>query len=342
MLDIGLLQKFFRNECSEEEVKEVISWFNDPEKRELALTSIELNWYRFEDQEIDKQKAIADIKQKINARLSSQQPSRIRTIRNMPVFWKVAAVVALLIGASYLWRQQIHTQPQTISSNALSESYIVKANPKGRKLKMLLSDGSTVYLNSESKISFRENFGDTTRQVYLEGEAYFQVAKNVEVPFVVYTRNLTITALGTSFNVKTYSEDTQAYVALETGKALVKRITLIDSMASSVILNPGQTVSYDKLKERLSPVREFDYNEQLAWKEGVLYFNEDSFSEVTKKLERWYGVEIVILNQDKAHDWYYSGTFKDVSLENVLTGISYTKSFEYEINNGTIYIKFNS
>lgn len=341
-MDIELLKKFYRNECSEEELKQVLSWFADPGKKESTLSSIELHWYKFEVEEVDKQKALSNIKEKINSRLGSEdaakKPKALQS--RMRTGWKWAAAVLIAITASYfLWRSV--DAPFNMDQEALSVNYVVKKSLKGQKLRVGLKDGSVVTLNSGSKISYRENnFTDSVRLVYLEGEAYFDVAKNASAPFIVSTRNLSITALGTAFNVKTYPEDDMTFVALEHGKVLVKKNPGSGGSAEPVYLDPGEIAAFDKARKELSHQGRFDPNEQWGWKEGILYFNEDNFLMVITKLERWYGVDIVVLNQDTAEGWNYSARYDNVSLNNVLKGISYTKSFDYEINDTTVYIRF--
>jgi transmembrane sensor len=152
---------------------------------------------------------------------------------------------------------------------------------------------------------------------------------------------LTITALGTSFNVRTYAEESKIYVALEEGKVSVEKNAPADDDVM-VFLDPGEIVAYDIRSEKISPKNKLVFEEHFGWKNGLLLFNEDNLSEVIKKLERWYGVEFVILNQDRSAGWRYKGRFNNESLTNVLRGLSDTKSFDYEIQEKTVYIRFNS
>jgi transmembrane sensor len=336
--DIDLLKKFYRGDCTEEEANKVLKWVLDPSQRASVTSAIELYWYKFEAEETDKEKAVSSIKEKINARIIPNLEKKKRVfMTNKLSLWKSAAVVSLVFTVLYLlWFLNFFTYSP---DHAISVDYTVKAAPYGQKLHTQLSDGSKVVLNSGSKISFSENkFIDSVRFVYLEGEAYFQIAKNDTVPFVVSTRNLTITALGTSFNVRTYTEDNKEYIAMETGKVSVKRNG--PSVDEEIYLEPGEIVSFDKTTETLSSKVKFVLEEQLGWKDGLLSFNKENLSEVVKKLERWYGVHIVLLNNDRSIGWSYSGRFNNVALINVLQGISYTKSFDFEIRQDTVYIKF--
>ena len=211
---------------------------------------------------------------------------------------------------------------------------VTKANPSGVKSTISLPDGSTVVLNAESKISFQSGFNDSIRLVALVGEAYFQVAKDLNRPFVVQSGNVRTEVLGTEFNVKAYADENKIDVALNSGKVLV-------SVGSSLVkqsyyLNPGQRIRVSKDNDQVERTN-FDRKKVLAWKDGVIYFDKTSLKEVTTTLGRWYGVQFEILHWN-GKPWHYTGEFKNEYLDIILQSMSYSKHFKYEIDKEKVII----
>ncbi|HSI74508.1 MAG TPA: FecR domain-containing protein [Lunatimonas sp.] len=211
--------------------------------------------------------------------------------------------------------------------------WITKFNPKGQKSKIHLPDGSTVIINAESEIKFRSDFGETNRQVYLKGESFFEVAPDSLLPFQVFSGTLITTALGTSFNINSYdSENIQ--VQLATGKVEV----MSDSQEFvPIFLKPGEelrVIGNQNLKKR-----KFNPKKAFLWKSGILLFDNVSLSEFKMILERWYGVDISLINPP-SKKLEISGEFKDIYLTNVLETIGYAYGFDYKIDQKTVKLVF--
>lgn len=194
-----------------------------------------------------------------------------------------AAVIAMIIASIWVF--------QSVTKNELENKLatITKVTGKGQKLTVHLRDGSTVKMNSGSSIKYNDYFTDSSRVVYLTGEAFFEVAKDSNRPFKVITENSITTALGTSFNVKSQKLDNSIAVSLLSGKVSVEN--LIDSNIEKVIIEPGQQAIINGRQPIL--IKPFDLD-VLSWKEGVLVFKKDSHLEVFEKLESWYGVKFQI------------------------------------------------
>lgn len=238
---------------------------------------------------------------------------------------KIAATFLIILAFGYLIIRNIENAPPEDTSVAIIE----KINPAGQKSKTFLPDGSEVWLNAESKLSYPEMFSDSIREVLLEGEAFFSVVKNPEKPFVVRTGNISTTVLGTSFNIHAYTNEPSTYVALQSGKVKVD----IKSAQGNreMFLEPGEGISYNR-SSHLTVKEEFDEDILLGWKDGIINFEDANVDQVFSTLSRWYGVEFEIKNK-KNESWTYEGTYKDETLENVLKGISFTKSFSYDFVN---------
>ncbi|MDW7693153.1 FecR domain-containing protein [Flammeovirgaceae bacterium SG7u.111] len=193
--------------------------------------------------------------------------------------------------------------------------WITKRTLYGEKLSLKLKDGTLVKLNSESSLRFPQEFADT-REVYLEGEAFFEVKRNTSTPFIIHTGEVDTKVLGTSFNVDFDTKENNVNVSVLEGKVSVSK----KENELSVILTPNQMAVSDS-SNTLRKISYVDINEIIAWKDGVLLFNEASFSEVIVSLEKWYGVKFI--NEKKlTSSARFTGRFENnESLEIVLMGL---------------------
>lgn len=211
----------------------------------------------------------------------------------------------------------------------IAQTLIVsRSNPAGKKSVISLSDGTKIHLNSESKIAYPKVFENGQRTVELEGEAYFEVAKDGR-PFIVSVGENAINVLGTSFNVRQNGAGGLA-VALVEGKVKVN-----DRLGNQLLLNPNEMLVIEETGKFYKS--DFDPMEITGWKDMYLIFNKDSFEETKSKIENWYGVEIQVKGKI-SENWVYSGQYKKESLENVLRGISLTSGLKYTIKGRKVII----
>lgn len=251
---------------------------------------------------------------------------------------KIAASFGLVVIVSFIG-YFFHTQFNSgKSDNGAIVEKTVKETLAGQKSTVFLPDGTKVILNSESKIEFDEFFQDLHRVVRLSGEAFFEVTKDPVHPFKVITGNVTTTALGTSFNISAYRELDIIDVALVTGKVSVRH-QLGDEKTDAIDLNPGEMAVISNSGKELTK-KMFDFNDKIAWKDGIIYFNDANFSTVVHKLKKWYGAEIEIRGAP-AEPWEFSGIFEDESLENILISLKYGYNFDFELNGKNAKIIFH-
>ncbi len=211
--------------------------------------------------------------------------------------------------------------------------WVVKHTDKGEKLTVRLPDGTIVKLNANSILVFPTVFDQTNRYVKLEGEALFEVVEDAKRPFSIMSGEVKTTVLGTSFNVRAYENENQVAVAVISGKVKVK-----GNSTEEVYRLPNEVSYYTKNESSLSSVQ-LDVSDLIAWSKNILIFDEDPAQEVWKKLEDWYGVNIIVPNKQIIKG-KYSGRYINESLERVLDGISYASEFTYEIQeNKNIIIK---
>lgn len=164
--------------------------------------------------------------------------------------------------------------------------------PYGKKSELLLADGTKVWLNAGSRLAFPSKFTKNIREVFLEGEACFEVEKNEEQPFIVKTGKLEIKVLGTHFNVSAYPTDNVIETVLLEGSVSVERARTLGLGKSEVLLKPNQKASFKKEKNDFSVTDETDADIYIAWTYGWLKYNRESLISVMRKVERYYNVEI--------------------------------------------------
>ena len=243
-------------------------------------------------------------------------------------FMKYAAVfvLAFLLGSISLYFINQNER------NQLSSLYNIIDVPYGERSQITLYDGTKVWLNSGTKFKYPVAFSRNAREVTIEGEAYFDVAKDVEHPFIVNAGQLQVTVLGTCFNVCAYTDDHEFSATLEEGSInAVNTITgkgLVINVGEQVVLNCQTNVL------SLSGVNTKLYT---SWKENLLKFEDAPFDEVIKKMERWYDVKISVdptINTQER----YTMTVKTESLREMLQLLSKTTKISYEIKANTVSI----
>lgn len=254
--------------------------------------------------------------------------SKMKTRRLFLQYMKYAAAVVLGIGVSlstlYLTNQEILS---TVGNYKLVTS-------KGEKSYLQLPDGTKVWLNSCTTLEYAENYGYSNRSIYLDGEAYFEVAKNKDLPFVVKANGIDVKAIGTAFNVSAYMEDSQLTTTLFNGKVAVQP-TLTKQ---EVLLEPNQVAVYDKSRNKIEVV---PYDKKLfaQWRGGFLSFEMMYLQDITKLLERNYNVVFRYENQG-IKKLRFSGSFRNnEDLSEILNVIKTNTGIRYQILKDTIVIK---
>ncbi len=175
-----------------------------------------------------------------------------------------------------------------VTDSVKAATNLVAATPRGGTYQLVLSDGTHVWLNAESKISFPSQFKGTERKILLDGEAYFEVAKNEKLPFVVESKGQELRVLGTHFNVNAYSDEKINKTTLLEGSVKVSLLRPLEG-AGSVILQPGQQSSAEGGGIK---VKNVDAESAIAWKEGLFQFERADIKTVMTQLARWYDVEV--------------------------------------------------
>ncbi len=239
--------------------------------------------------------------------------------------WAAILVVGLLLGV-YINSGKKNSSPV----------YYTSVAPKGSISEMLLPDGSHIFLNSGSTIKYSVDGNNGMREVFLTGEAWFQVAKMKKKPFIVHTSDYDVKVTGTIFNVKAYKEDKEVTTTLEEGGVRVKS-SADRSLFEEKILVPGEQLVYDREQKNIQ-VNTVKTKLYTSWKENKLVFVNMSLKDLKSLLERKYGVEIRIADPSIL-EYHYDGIIKNETILEVLDILKHTLPIDYEIVGQNIIIK---
>ena len=199
----------------------------------------------------------------------------------------------------------------------------------GTQTRLLLADGTQVWLNSGSILRFPTDFDNqSTRDVSLTGEGYFEVYKDASKPFVVHTQNLGIKVLGTSFNVNAYKNESHVVVALVEGKVSVQQ-QVKSGFKELLQLAPSEIADFDRNQNKIVYSKESQIDRYTAWKDGKVVFFDESMDKIVRRLENWYNVEIEIADNSLLKN-HITATFDDESLDRIVKYLSMSTSFKYK------------
>ncbi|MCF8361278.1 MAG: FecR family protein [Prolixibacteraceae bacterium] len=277
-----ILSSFIANKkMSAEELSQLLNWISDNRENSEVNTFLKDEWNNKDEKETQIQ--FSDIKKKI--------PEREKVVKKNTVlrqiitsYQKAVAIILLPVVAFsiYFIVNQFNTEP----------TYFQTTAETGQKSNLVLPDGTKVWLNSDSKIKYPDNFGKKNRSVELTGEAYFEVVKDTKNPFWVEAGEVQIRVLGTSFNLKAYTDENKIETTLFEGKVELTVHANEKRASKTIEMKPGQFLSFNKVKNELQ-YKKFENDEVLAWKNNQLIFRNDSFENLVRKIERWYNVEII-------------------------------------------------
>lgn len=255
-------------------------------------------------------------------------------------WFKVAASVSILviIGSlvlQFAFKRDDERFIETAFSNAGNQ---VLKTVKGKRTVITLSDGTRIWLNTDSRIAYDRSFGKgNVREVFLDGEAFFDVAENKEKPFIVNTTSVAVKVLGTAFNVRAFKTDATIEATLVRGKiALSTRDDQED-----ITLMPNQQAVYIKQSKQVILENEVNTQEYTSWKAGQLNFKDETFETIILDLERWYDVKIHVDN-DEALQCRFSAKIDHKKLDEVLELFKAAgPSFDYKIEGKEVFITGN-
>jgi ferric-dicitrate binding protein FerR (iron transport regulator) len=349
-IDQVLINRFFKNECTDAENEAVLEWLGDPENKLLAQAAMEHHWIDNqspqETTDVDVENLLTKTQQKITALETSSPKDNRLTLESYKAtkrFMKIAAIwMGFLIVSSALIFFIADHQEQTQLPIASKEK--VEPRPGTEELKSssgqivnhVLSDGTKVSLNAQSTLTFPSSFsGHASREVILNGEAFFDVAEDKDHPFIVTTRGVTIMVLGTAFNLKSYEGDPTIETTLIRGKVLIENNH--GQRKEKVEMKPNQKAIFSHATEKIT-LMDVMIKEPTDWNNETLEFEDDTFYDVIKSLERWYGVTIH-MNDSASMNCRLTAKIDKESLGQTLEILKSLTGIHYEIGGEEVFIK---
>jgi ferric-dicitrate binding protein FerR (iron transport regulator) len=283
---------------------------------------------------------------------------RVPTIGNNKRKWYWAAAAALVLTAGLLFWNRT-SKGENSDKEAIAANVNEVSTRPGSKSMVKLPDGSVVWLNAGSKISYNKDFGKEIREVYLTGEGFFDVTKNKEKPFIIHTSSINIKVLGTAFNVKAYPEDKQTETSLIRGSI---EVTIKNRPNDKIILSPSEklivennealqketakTPSVKAVPVSVAPlvsINKLKYSAvdstvaETQWINNKLVFRDESFADLAVKMERWYDVSIEI-NDPVLKQARLNGIFEKETIIQALEALRISMPFKYDQNGNNIII----
>lgn len=276
----------------------------------------------------DKDKAFENFRNRVESQKEIQSTSRRGF--SLSALWRYAAVVAIIIAVRCIsyWQGEVNVK-DTFADISVEA-------PLGSKTKLYLPDGTLVWLNAGSRMTYSQGFGVDNRKVELEGEGYFEVKRNEKIPFFVKTKDLQLQVLGTKFNFRDYPEDHEVVVSLLEGKVGLNNLLREEKEA---VLSPDERAVLNKANGLLT-VESVTASNASQWTDGYLFFDEELLPDIAKELERSYNVKIHIAN-DSLKTFRFYGNFvrREQNIQEVLEALASTEKMQYKIEerNITIY-----
>jgi transmembrane sensor len=371
MMNTDLITRFLENKCTEEEKREIYEQLGSPDNekifKEKAISYLgEFYGDQDESLKVDFEKIYVDLLSVIKQKQSRVSEMRMiqRRVKLRRLIYGSISIAAIFCIAFFLGSSFNRAPAAGISEQppAASKQYTEIKAPLGARSEVKLIDGTRVMLNAGSSIRYRNDYNSLNRDLILEGEAYFTVAKNTELPLVVNAGNINIKATGTEFNVKAYLDEGIVETTLINGTVEISQKGNTDKK-DIIVLEPSQKaiyalltdkITFEKIKELTSQsvkpaivlkdkflvAPKTDVDQVTAWTKNKLIIKSENLESLCTKLQRKYNVSFVFLNEEIKKQ-RFSGTLLDETLEQVLDVIKLTAPIDYLLDGKTVTMFLN-
>ncbi|MDY8134031.1 FecR family protein [Aquimarina sp. 2201CG5-10] len=306
--------------------QKVEAWIASPEYDDALFKRIK-NIYQltgehpYQEHPIPPDSATIEAKEKFFSKIEQQKPKG----SGWQNFLKYAAIAIVLISTSFFGYRFFSTQNTIIT---VQTTY-------GQKKEINLPDGSRVWLNASSSISYSSN---SSRNIHLEGEAFFEVAKNKQIPFIVCTKDqLNVKALGTSFNVKSYSQNNYTETILHTGKV---EVSSPKHFKEKIEMDPYDQVIFLREEKRIIRSKTESLERNNSWKTGKIQFKNKSFKDIAEDLNIQFNIKINFVNEQLSQSRFTGSFDQHTPVDEILETLKISKPFEYQkVSNNEWIIK---
>ncbi len=350
-----LLSRKLSGEATPDELRALEEWIRDNPQDHYVIESVQLYWHSMPVQDFFNISDNAHFERILNKAETTVVPlyGLPKTGKKYRPLWLKWAAAAVLIG--FVVVAAIMFNRRQLQTDDGAKNDIVTT--RGTKSKVILPDGTKVWLNADTRLNFDKKFNGALREVYLDGEAFFDVAKNKDRPFIVHTSDIDIRVLGTAFNVKSYKEEATIEATLIHGSI---QVTRQKECIPKIILSPNEKLVFNKFigkiveaPEHLPMVKEkepqylvskisiIESNDssivETAWIHNRLLFDGDTFKELAIKMERWFDVQIKFESTEVAN-YRLRGAFEDETIGEALKALQQITNFKFTVRDKTVTI----
>jgi transmembrane sensor len=320
-----LFNLYIQNRCNEAEIKELFKLLKQyPATNQLDAELTDL-WNTIDTEETSYEPNWDQLYQNVSNTPTPQ--NKVTTIKLIQKSWNFAAAAAVFIGVFFALLFTVFQR------NTPHVNYITYTVPFKTTKTLILADGSKVVLNAGTTIRYPQSFTGKTREVSLNGEAYFQVAHLTDKPFIVHSGKLQTQVLGTSFNVDAYAKASALQVSVVSGKVAVKEA----STGKQLMLVANQQATLNGTTNSFEKTIISDAENAIAWQEGKLIFEDASLDEIATELSLKFGIQTRLSN-DRLKNCRISAVFQHKSLPQILTVITRLTGSSYTLNNSNAVI----
>lgn len=322
-----LIKQYVKNACSRDEFDELMDFVSKNPDHPQLHEALHNEW-------VDNTNANAPLLDWERLRRSLEFTIHKHEPKRGGIFLKVAAAVAILLVSSF---SILYLSKSDKKSSVLSPPSIltIKKTTGGEGRVVILPDGTKVWINKNSELLYPSEFTGPTRQVSLNGEAYFDVTPNPSKPFIVLVSTLSIKVLGTAFNVKSYMGDKTIETTLIHGKVSINKADNVKG--ESLILKPNERAIFSKAANSIN-VEQVLTEKITSWRSDKLVFDEMPFVEVIDQLERWYNVKIFTEDGSEL-SCKLNAELEREPLTEVMELLATTHNISYKIDGDKVYIK---
>ncbi|WP_372650885.1 FecR family protein [Draconibacterium sp.] len=358
---ISLVIRYLKKELSEEGKKELFHWVYEKKENEKLFYHLKDIWETAQFENISKGADTNSEWERLAMVAIHEETDHFYEKKSVKhtlyQVLKVAAVVLVTFGIGFMVQKYLPEEEQYACVNV----------PYGAKSELQLPDGSMIWVNSGSTLKYPTDVSGKEVNIYLDGEAFFDIAKNPKRALNVKTSSINIQVHGTSFNVKSYANDDVVETTLieglvsisgKVGNRVIKSPIFLKPNEQAVIAKSNETVNVTTPSEestteetaqnqmstplttiqpKIEITKGIEPDEFIMWKYNVLVFKNERFEDLAIKLERWYNVQITIADKDLKNS-RYTGTFEKESIEQAMKALSLSLPFKYEIDKNKITI----
>lgn len=318
-----LIADYFVDRLDKNDIAQLQQWLDQSPDNKKYFQNMQEIWFASgnsgNSKKYDKDEAYKRFLQKTVTSPQKYSGQRKNTFLRFLLYGAASVILILIIAYTSYWQGTETVKKQFADM-------VIEA-PLGSRTKMYLPDGSLVWLNASSKISYSQGFGVNNRKLNLTGEGYFEVTKNEKLPFQVRTNELHTDVIGTKFNFRNYPDEEEATVSLLEGKVLVRNI-LKDG--DKICLSPDQKVFLNKKSGEMR-MKEIKSQYTVEWTNGYLFFDEELLVDIVKELERSYNVKITLKDKSLESFRFY-GNFvpREQTIDEILDLLGSTGKIKYE------------